>query len=55
VVRPWVKVADYWSVRWDLTERLKVSLEEHGLTIPFAQQEITIKTDTPAAAMLKSA
>jgi len=55
VVRPWVKADEYWPVRFDLTEKLKVTLEEHGLTIPFQQHEITIKTDAAAAALLKSA
>jgi small conductance mechanosensitive channel len=54
-VRPWVKVADYWPVYFDLTEKLKLAIEEHGMTIPFAQQEITIKTDPAAANLLKSA
>jgi small conductance mechanosensitive channel len=49
VVRPWVKVADYWNVYWDLTERLKVAIEENGMTIPFAQQEIYIKSAGPMA------
>jgi small conductance mechanosensitive channel len=53
-VRPWVKVADYWNVYFDLTEKLKVAIEEHGMTIPFPQQEILIKTDA-SAANLKSA
>ena len=54
-VRPWVKADDYWPVYFDLTERLKVAIEENGMTIPFAQQEITIKTDASAARVLKSA
>jgi len=54
VVRPWVKTDDYWPVHFDLTERLKVVLEEQGFTIPFATQEILIKTAASAAA-LKSA
>jgi small conductance mechanosensitive channel len=53
-VRPWVKVADYWDVYFDLTEKLKTAIEEHGMTIPFPQQEIYIKTDA-SAANLKSA
>lgn len=49
VVRPWVKVADYWSVYWSLTEKLKVAMDENGLTIPFPQQEIFVHTaETPA-------
>lgn len=54
-VRPWVKAQDYWPVYFDLTERLKVAIEENGMTIPFTQHEITIKTDTSAASLLKSA
>ncbi len=53
-VRPWVKVADYWDVYFDITENLKTAIEEHGMTIPFPQQEITVKTNT-SAANLKSA
>jgi small conductance mechanosensitive channel len=55
VVRPWVKADDYWPVYFDLTEKLKVAIEENGMTIPFTQQEITIKTDASAARLLKSA
>ena len=54
VVRPWVKTDDYWPVYYDLTEKLKVTLEEQGFTIPFTTQEIYIKADASAAAMLKS-
>jgi len=53
-VRPWVKVADYWDVYFALTENLKIAIEEHGMTIPFPQQEITVKSGA-AVANLKSA
>jgi len=43
VVRPWVKVADYWPVYFDLTERIKVALEDNGLTIPFPQRDVHLK------------
>lgn len=52
-VRPWVKVQDYWPVYFDLTEKLKVAIEENGMTIPFTQQEITIKTDASAAGLFR--
>jgi small conductance mechanosensitive channel len=55
VVRPWVKTDDYWPVYFDLTEKLKVALEEHGLTIPFPQQEIYLKTSAAAVVVPKSA
>ena len=47
VVRPWVASADYWSVRWDLTERIKVGFDERGFSIPFPQRELHV---TAAAA-----
>jgi small conductance mechanosensitive channel len=52
VVRPWVKVAgmaDYWSAYFDLTEKCKLAIEEHGMTIPFPQRDIYIKSDASAA------
>ncbi len=55
VVHPWVKVDDYWPVYRDLTEKLRVAIEENGMTIPFAQQAITIKIDASADVLLKRA
>ncbi len=55
VVRPWVKADDYWPVYFDLTEKLKVAIEENGMTIPFTTQEIVVKSDAAAAGLLKSA
>jgi small conductance mechanosensitive channel len=49
VVRPWVKPADYWDVYFDLTEKLKVAIEENGMTIPFPQRDVYIKTAAPVA------
>ncbi len=40
VVRPWVTVADYWDVRFDLTERIKLAFDENGISIPFPQRDI---------------
>ncbi len=49
VVRPWVNRTDYWGVYFDLTEKIKVSLEENGLTIPFPQRDVHLyKADTVA-------
>jgi len=55
VVRPWVKAADYWDVYFDLTEKLKVAVEEHGMSIPFPQRDVHVKADASAASLLKSA
>lgn len=40
VVRPWVKVEDYWGVYFDTTEKIKVALEASGLSIPFPQHDV---------------
>ena len=47
-VRPWVASPDYWSVRAQLLERIKVTLEENGLSIPFPQRDIHIVSQASA-------
>jgi len=43
VVRPWVKVEDYWGVYFDITEKVKLALDANGITIPFPQTDVHIK------------
>ncbi|UCG46650.1 MAG: mechanosensitive ion channel [Phycisphaerales bacterium] len=43
VVRPWVRTADYWAVRFAVTEKIKVALDNGGITIPFPQRDIHVK------------
>ena len=40
VVRPWVKGSDYWAVKFDLLEKIKVELEAGGCSIPFPQRDV---------------
>lgn len=40
VVRPWVKTSEYWDVRFDLTEKIKMKFDEEGITIPYPQQDV---------------
>lgn len=40
VVRPWVKTSDYWAVLFDLTEKLKLTADERGISIPFPQRDV---------------
>jgi len=42
IVRPWVESADYWAVRWDLTEKIKLGFDEQGFSIPYPQQDIHV-------------
>jgi len=46
VVRPWVKSGDYWSVYFDLTEKIKVTFDKEGISIPYPQQDVHITTET---------
>jgi small conductance mechanosensitive channel len=39
-VRPWVNAADYWPVRADLLEKIKVKFDEEGISIPYPQQDV---------------
>ena len=39
-VRPWVNTPDYWAVRSDLMERIKLSFDDNGISIPYPQQDV---------------
>jgi small conductance mechanosensitive channel len=43
VVRPWVKASDYWDTKCDLTEKIKLSFDENGITMPYPQYDINLK------------
>lgn len=40
IVRPWVKTADYWNVHNDLLEKIKITFDETGISIPYPQQDV---------------
>jgi small conductance mechanosensitive channel len=40
VVRPWVKSEDYWTVRFELMETIKLTFDKEGIEIPFPQLSI---------------
>ena len=42
VVRPWVKTADYWDVYFAITEKVKLTFDEQGISIPFPQRDIHV-------------
>ena len=52
VFRPWVKTADYWDVRFDLTEKIKNALDEAGISIPFPQQDVHLFVEKEEAAKI---
>ncbi len=39
-VRPWVNSADYWPLRADMLETIKVLFDEAGISIPYPQQDV---------------
>lgn len=47
-VRPWVKLADYWDVHFDITEKVKLRFDEEGISIPYPQRDVHIyQADAP--------
>jgi small conductance mechanosensitive channel len=40
IVRPWVQTGDYWSVRLDLIEKIKLTFDEQGISFPYPQQDV---------------
>ncbi len=47
-VRPWVKTADYWDVRFSITKQVKLRFDEAGVSIPFPQQDVHLYRETDA-------
>ena len=41
-VRPWVNTGDYWAVRFDLIEQVKLAFDDAGISIPFPQMDVHI-------------
>ncbi len=46
IVRPWVKTGDYWNVRLLLTEQIKLTFDERGISFPFPQQDVHMYQQT---------
>ena len=42
IVRPWVESSEYWNVRWDLTEQIKLGFDERGFSIPFPSHDVHV-------------
>lgn len=52
VVRPWVKAENYWGVYFDMHEKVKLTFDDAGISIPYPQQDVHLfqepKEATPA-------
>lgn len=44
VVRPWVKTSDYWALKFDLTEKIKLTFDDNGISIPYPQRTVHMAT-----------
>lgn len=45
-VRAWVNKDDYWPLKFDLTEQVKLAFDEQGVSIPFPQTDVHLhRTD----------
>jgi small conductance mechanosensitive channel len=40
ILRPWVNAADYWGVKFELTEAIKKRFDQEGISIPFPQRDV---------------
>src|SRR6056297_1027734 len=47
VARPWSKAADYWSLKFDVTETVKKRFDAEGISIPFPQRDVHVYYETP--------
>ena len=43
-LRVWTDVGSYWDLLFDLRERSKLELDAAGLSIPFPQQDVYVKS-----------
>ncbi|MBE0494264.1 MAG: mechanosensitive ion channel [Thiomicrospira sp.] len=44
-VRAWVNTSEYWPLRFDLIERVKLAFDDQGIEIPFPQMSLHFQQD----------
>ena len=40
IVRAWVATGDFWDVKFEMTENVKLAFDEQGISIPFPQMDV---------------
>jgi len=40
LVRPWVNTSDYWTAKWDITQKIKEAFDKEKISIPFPQRDV---------------
>ena len=48
VVRAWTTNDEYWNIHWYLTREVKLRFDAAGISIPFPQHDLHIKSQPPA-------
>lgn len=41
-VRVWANAADYWGLKFDLTEQVKLAFDAQGISIPYPQRDVHV-------------
>ena len=44
VTRAWVKSADYWDVKFAITEKVKLAFDEKNISIPYPQMDVHLNS-----------
>lgn len=45
IVRAWVKSEDYWGLKWDIIEAVKLKFDKEGISIPYPQMDLHMKKE----------
>lgn len=40
ICRVWVKTEEYWKVYWDMIEKIKLTFDQEGISIPYPQRDV---------------
>jgi len=40
IMRVWIKSSDYWPFKFDTTEKVKITFDKEGISIPFPQRDV---------------
>ena len=43
IIRAWTKTDDYWTVYYDLIEKVKIRFDEENVSIPYPQMDVHLK------------
>ncbi len=40
IMRVWIKSSDYWPFKFETTEKVKLTFDKEGISIPFPQRDV---------------